>query len=335
MALTAGTKLGPYEILAPLGAGGMGEVYHAKDTRLQREVAIKVLPEHLATSAEARQRLEREARSISRLSHPHICTLYDVGREDDHFFLVIEYLQGETLAERLKKGPLPLPKLLEISMQIADALDQAHRQGLIHRDLKPANIMLTRSGAKLLDFGLAKAAGETPAGGTGDTPEAPLPDLTATPTRTSPLTVAGSIVGTFQYMAPEILEGRPADARSDIFAFGTVLYEMATGAKAFAAESQAALIAAIMERDPPSVVAAQPMLPPTLDRLVQTCLAKDPDDRRQSMHDVLLDLRWIKDAGSQAGVPAPVTRRRRRYATLGWTAAASFALASAALARAG
>jgi hypothetical protein len=239
MALKAGTKLGPYEILAPLGAGGMGEVYHAKDTRLHREVAIKVLPEHLATSPEARQRLEREARSISRLSHPHICTLYDVGHHDGHFFLVIEYLQGETLAERLNKGALPLPELLTIATQIAEALDQANRQGLIHGDLKPANIMLTRGGAKLLDFGLAKA----------------------------------------------------------------------TGARAFAAESQAGLIAAILEREPPSVAAAQPSLPPSLDRLVQTCLAKGPDERRQSMHDVLVDLRWIKDAGSQAGVPAPVNRR--------------------------
>src|SRR5215471_15643568 len=224
MSLSAGTRLGPYEILAPIGAGGMGEVYRAKDTRLERDVAIKVLPEHLATSEEIRQRFEREAKTISQFSHPHICALYDVGREGETEFLVMEYLEGESLADRLGKGPLPTEQTLRFGIEIADALGKAHRQGIVHRDLKPGNVMLTKSGVKLLDFGLAKAVEATPKPS----------GMTALPTvASSPLTQEGTILGTFQYMAPEQLEGKESDARTDIFAFGAVLYEMATGKKAF------------------------------------------------------------------------------------------------------
>src|SRR5713226_1369840 len=222
MALTAGARLGPYEILSPLGAGGMGEVYKARDTRLDRTVAIKVLAQHLSSSPEVRQRFEREAKTISQLSHPHICALYDVGREGETEFLVMEYLEGETLSERLAKGPLPLEQTLRYGIEISDALDKAHRQGIVHRDLKPGNVMLTKSGVKLLDFGLAKAMA----------PAVPKSSLTALPTQQG-LTQEGTILGTFQYMAPEQLEGKEADGRTDIFAFGAVLYETATGKKAF------------------------------------------------------------------------------------------------------
>jgi Tol biopolymer transport system component len=321
MTLSEGSQLGPYEILGPIGAGGMGEVYRARDTRLDRTVAVKVLPAHLTSSDVARQRLEREARAVSSLSHPHICTLYDVGQQADVYYLVVEYLEGATLAERLEKGPLPTPELMSYAMQIADALEKAHRQGLIHRDLKPSNIMLTASGAKLLDFGLAKSVPST----------SEASDLTAPATATSPLTAQGTIVGTYQYMAPEQLEGAEADARSDIFAFGVVLYEMTTGTKAFEGKTQAGLIAAILEREPPSISTVQPLAPPALDRLIRTCLAKDPEERRQSMHDVLLDLRWIAEAGSQAGVPAPVARQRKRGFRLAWALAALFAATTALL----
>ncbi|HMA17541.1 MAG TPA: serine/threonine-protein kinase, partial [Thermoanaerobaculia bacterium] len=231
MSLSAGTRLGPYELVAPVGAGGMGEVYRAKDTRLDRTVAVKVLPSHLSASAEVRQRFEREAKTISQLSHPHICALYDVGNQDGVEFLVMEYLEGETLADRLAKGPLPFEHVLRYGLEIADALDKAHRQGIVHRDLKPGNVMVTKSGVKLLDFGLAKAMSPsvTRSGAS----------LTALPTeaRGSNLTEEGTILGTFQYMAPEQLEGRDADGRTDIFAFGAVLYEMTTGKKAFSGRS--------------------------------------------------------------------------------------------------
>jgi Protein kinase domain len=223
MTLIAGSRLGPYEIVAPLGAGGMGEVYKARDTRLERTVAVKVLPSHLSASPESRQRFEREAKTISQLSHPHICALHDVGREGDVEYLVMEYLEGETLAERLLKGPVPLEQTLRYGTQIADALDKAHRQGIVHRDLKPGNVMLTKAGVKLLDFGLAKAL----------SPTRSSLELTSFPTQAAPVTREGTLLGTVQYMAPEQLEGKEADARSDIFAFGCVLYEMATGKKAF------------------------------------------------------------------------------------------------------
>ena len=326
MSLSRGTRLGPYEILSPLGAGGMGEVYRARDTRLDRSVAIKVLPLHSARSPEARQRFEREARAISSLNHPHICTLYDVGHEDTAHgpidFLVMEHLEGQTLADRLDKGPLPVDQVLRLAIEIAEALGKAHRQGVVHRDLKPGNVMLTKTGAKLLDFGLAKLRGTEP----GDGPA----QLSALPTEDRPLTEKGAILGTYQYMAPEQLEGKEADARTDLFAFGTVIYEMATGRKAFEARSKASLIAAILERDPPPISSLQPMTPPALDRLVKKCLEKDPDDRWQTAHDLGGELGWIAEGGSQAGVPVPAAARRRGRERL-WAAGAVI-LAAATLA---
>jgi len=312
VSLTAGTQLGPYEILAPLGAGGMGEVYRAKDTRLGRTVAIKVLPAHLSRSPELRKRLEREAQAISSLSHPHICTLHDVGQHLGVDFLVMEYLEGETLAQRLRKGRLPLDQALRHATEIADALDKAHRQGVIHRDLKPGNIMLTKSGAKLLDFGLAKLRG------TGAEDEASR--ASALPTEDRPLTEEGTILGTYPYMSPEQLEGKEADARTDIFAFGSVLYEMFTGKRAFEGKSRASLIAAIMSSEPRPISELQPMTPSAVDHLVKTCLAKDPEERWQNAHDLVAELRWIEEAGSQAGVPTPIAARRRTRARLAWLA---------------
>ncbi len=312
--LAAGAKLGPYEILAPLGAGGMGEVYRALDTRLERTVAIKVLPQHLSNSPESRQRFEREAKTISQLSHPHICALYDVGREGETEYLVMEYLEGETLSERLVKGALPFEQTLRYGVEIADALDKAHRQGIVHRDLKPGNVMITKSGVKLLDFGLAKAV--APA-----TPQ----QVTSFPTQQA-LTQEGTILGTFQYMAPEQLEGSDADARTDIFAFGTVLYEMATGQKAFSGKTQASLIAAIIERTPAAISTVAPMTPPAFDRVVKTCLAKDPEDRWQTAHDLMLELKWVTEGGSAAGLP--VVARRKSRERLAWGLAALFAVAA-------
>ena len=300
MALISGTRLGPYEILAPIGAGGMGEVYKAKDTRLDRTVAIKVLPEHLAESPERKARFEREAKAISQLNHPHICTLYDVGEQDGIDYLVMEYIEGETLAERLKKGALPLNEALEYGIQIADGLDTAHRAGIVHRDLKPGNAMLTKSGIKLLDFGLAKVLAEEAESGASDAP-----------TRQKDLTKEQALIGTLQYMAPEQLESKTADARTDIFALGVVLYEMLTGRKAFGGKSQASLIGAIMTSDPPAISQLQAMSPPALDHVVKTCLAKEPDGRWQSASDVMRELQWIAEGGSEAGVPfvAPAGRR--------------------------
>jgi serine/threonine protein kinase len=313
LTLAAGTRLGPYEILAPIGAGGMGEVYKARDTRLERTVAVKVLPQHLSSSPEVRLRFEREAKTISQLSHPHICALYDVGREGEHEYLVMELLEGETLSDRLAKGPLPLDQTLRFGVEIADALDKAHRQGIVHRDLKPANVMITKSGVKLLDFGLAKAM----------TPAAPAGSLTALPTQEG-LTQEGTILGTIQYMAPEQLEAKVVDARTDIFAFGATLYEMATGKKAFSGASQASLISAIMTADPAPISSVQPMSPPALDRVVKTCLAKDPEDRWQNAGDVAKELKWIAEGAPQAGLPSPNLARAR----VAWSAFAVAALAA-------
>jgi serine/threonine protein kinase len=326
MPLVPGTRLGPYEILAPLGAGGMGEVYRAKDTRLDRTVAVKVIPAHLAADPERRQRLEREARAVSSLSHPHICTLFDIGHQDGIDFLVMELLEGETLADRLKRGPLPIPDVMRASIEIAGALDRAHRSGIVHRDLKPGNIMMTRLGTKLLDFGLAKGMG------LGSAPS----NLTAAPTATSPLTADGTIVGTFQYMAPEQLDGKEADSRSDLFAFGTVIYEMATGTRAFEGKTQASLIASILKDDPRPISGTAPMSPPALDRLVKQCLRKDPEERIQSAHDIRLQLEAIVEGGASlaeasiGAVPAP-TRSRERIAWVVATLAALAALAIAAV----
>src|ERR1039457_2890370 len=310
MSLVSGTKLGPYEILSPLGAGGMGEVYRARDTRLERTVAVKILPTHMASSPEVRQRFEREAKTISQLSHPHICALYDVGREGEIEYLVMELLEGETLSDRLSKGALPLEQTLRYGIEIADAMDKAHRQGIVHRDLKPGNVMLTKSGVKLLDFGLAKAT--APARG---------PQLTSLPTQASPVTQAGTVLGTFQYMSPEQLEGKEADGRSDIFAFGAVLYEMATGRKAFSGASQASLISAILRDDPKPVSSVQSMTPLALDRVVQSCLAKDPEERWQSAGDLRKELHWIAQGGAAA--QAPVSQRAgKKRERLAWAAAA-------------
>ena len=327
MTLAAGTKLGPYEIVAPIGAGGMGEVYRAKDTRLGRDVAVKVLPAALSSSAELRQRLEREAKTISQLSHSHICTLYDVGHQDGTDYLVMEFLEGETLADRLGKGAIPTDQALRIGIEILGALDAAHRQGIVHRDLKPGNVMLTKSGVKLLDFGLAKLAATAP--------ETAISQATSLPTalqQSQPLTTRGTILGTFQYMAPEQLEGREADGRSDIFAFGCVLYEMLTGKKAFTGASQASLIGSIMNSDPAPISSIQPMIPASLDRIVKGCLAKEPEHRWSTAHDVMLQLQWIAEGGSQAGVPAPVVARRKNREKLAWGLLAAALVAAAALA---
>jgi len=320
-----GIHLGPYRIQSQIGAGGMGEVYRAIDTRLDRPVAIKILPSHLSSNPDHRQRFEREARAVSSFNHPNICTLHDVGRENGTDFIVMELLEGETLAARLERGPLATPELLRIATEIADALDKAHRQGLVHRDLKPGNVMLTKAGAKLLDFGLARSLAPASVAGGALPPSA---------TMSRPLTAEGTIVGTFQYMAPEQLEGKEADARADIFAFGAVLYEMATGRRAFDGKSQASLIASILREEPRPISEVQPLAPPALERLIRTCLAKDPDDRRQSMHDVWLELRWIAEGGSQAGVPAPVAARRRGRSRLAWMVAAAAGIAAAGFAAA-
>ena len=308
MTVNPGKRLGPYEILSAIGAGGMGEVYRAKDTRLDRIVAIKVLPPHLADSPELRERFEREARTIASLNHPHICTLHDIGHQDGTDFLVMEYLEGETLAQRLVKGPLPLDQVLQYAIEIADALDKAHRKGVTHRDLKPGNIMLTKSGTKLLDFGLAKLKQEV---------APPNVQLSQLPTANGPLTAQGTILGTLQYMAPEQLEGKEVDARSDIFAFGTIVYEMATGKRAFEGKSQASLIAAILEREPPAMSVLQPMTPPTLDWVVKRCLAKDPDDRWQTARDLELELKWIAGGGSQAAL-TPIAPAKGMRAPSQW-----------------
>jgi Tol biopolymer transport system component len=306
MPLASKTRLGPYEIIAPLGAGGMGEVYKGRDTRLDRTVAIKVCKGRFT------DRFEREARAISSLNHQHICALYDVGHEDSVGFLVMEHLEGETLEARLRHGALPIGEALQIAIQIAGALDAAHRKGVIHRDLKPANVMLTSAGAKLLDFGLAKfmeTAG-TPSG------------IDASPsTVTQAITVEGTILGTFQYMSPEQLEGKESDARSDIFSFGATLYETIAGRKAFQGGSKASLIAAVMSTDPPPVSTAQPMASPALDRLIRMCLAKSPDDRWQSARDLLNELQWIAESGSQAGIPAAAAATRRSRERLPWLVA--------------
>ena len=370
MTLSSGARLGPYQIEAAIGAGGMGEVYRARDTRLDRTVAIKVLPAELSADPERRVRFEREARAVAALSHPHICTLYDIGeavlpdgdsvaagqragrvpspesripaRAAVHY-LVMEHLAGESLAERLLRGPVPLAQALDVAAQIADALDAAHKHGIIHRDLKPGNVMLTSGGAgrsgmttaKLLDFGLAKlvAHGERPA----------LAGGASVPTQAAPVTAQGTILGTLQYMAPEQLEGKEADARTDIWALGAILYEMVTGKRAFEGESQVSLIGNIMNAEPPALAQLQPLTPPALDRMVRKCLAKHPDGRWDGAHDVADELRWIADElgiarTTSGGMPAPATiataaggrRWMRRFGLAAVTAVMMAALAAAA-----
>ena len=315
MQVGPGTRLGPYEVVSALGAGGMGEVYRAKDTRLDRSVAVKVLPADFANRAELRARFEREAKAISSLNHPHICALYDVGDN----YLVMELLEGETLESRIMRGSLPVDQLLRIAIEIADALDQAHRRGIVHRDLKPANVMLTKSGAKLLDFGLARDANVAPVSGASG----------ATVARN--LTEEGTIIGTVQYMSPEQLEGKTIDARTDIFAFGAILYEMATGKRAFNGASRASLVASILTAHPQPISELRTMMPPALERLIRVCLEKDPDDRWQTAHDVKLELRWILESGSQAGVAMPVVRRRQLRELIAWILAAALVIAVAIL----
>lgn len=321
MTLLLGSRLGPYEVVASVGAGGMGEVYKARDTRLDRTVALKVLQTQVASDPQVRERFEREARVVSSLEHPHICALYDVGREHGVDFLVMQFLDGETLAERLKAGPLPFEQALGCAIEICGALAAAHRRGIVHRDLKPGNVMLTKGGAKLLDFGLAKTT-VTPA----------VVSVSVAPTQEASLTEQGTILGTLQYMAPEQLEGKEADPRTDIFAFGVVLYEMLTGRKAFEGSSQASLITAIMSAQPVPITACQPLAPPAIDHVVHICLAKDPDARFQSAHDLLVDLKWIVEGGSPTAGSAPVGTPRRARARLGAAASIGAAAAIASLA---
>jgi predicted Ser/Thr protein kinase len=309
IAVSAGTRLGPYEIVSRLGAGGMGEVWSARDTRLDRSVAVKILPAELARDAQFRMRFEREARTISQLSHPNICTLFDVGED----FLVMELLEGETLAERITRGPMPMSDVLRYGLQIAEALGRAHRMGIVHRDLKPANVMITKAGAKLLDFGLAKSS-------------APIVNVDGA-TQQKQLTQEGTILGTFQYMAPEQLEGQEADARTDIFALGALLYEMATGRHPFEGKTKTSLIAQIVGADPKPLRDLAPLTPPAFEHVVARCLSKDPDERWQSAHDIAEELRWIAGAGSGAGIAAPVTARRRNRERMAWTLAAIMTVA--------
>src|ERR1700751_5387748 len=311
MSLSPGTRLGPYEILSPLGAGGMGEVYRATDTRLNRTVAIKILPKHLSEKPEARERFEREARAISQLSHANICQLYDLGEQDGIHYIVIESREGETLATRLTRGRLPIEQVLRYGAEIGEGLDCAHRAGVVHRDLKPGNNMITRSGAKLMDFGLAKTA-------TLASPPSSGLSLTLTsPNISHPLTAEGTVIGTFQYMSPEQVEGREADARSDIFSFGAVLYEMTTGKRAFEGKSQVTVAAAILEKEPEPVTTVQPLVPPALQHVIQTALMKDPESRWQSAADVSRQLRWMSSPDSSASaarahISAPHPRRHER-----------------------
>jgi len=326
MSLEAGARLGPYEILAPIGLGGMGEVYKARDTRLDRFVAVKILPAHLAESAERKKRFEREAKAISQLNHPHICTLHDVrlrqgyggrvGDAGDIDYMVLEYIEGETLAERLKKGALPFDRALEYAIQMTDGLDRAHRAGIVHRDLKPGNVMITKSGVKILDFGLARLA-------TDDV----VSDDSDSPTRQKELTQERAFLGTLQYMAPEQLEGKPADARSDHWAFGCVLYETLTGRKAFEGGSQASLISAIMTSEAPVVSSLKPVAPPALDRVVRTCLAKDPDDRWHSAGDLKRELAWLAAGEDPTSKPASSSAKSR----LGWAVAVLLGVALVAV----
>lgn len=326
MALTSGTKLGPYEIQNPVGAGGMGEVYRARDTRLERTVAIKILPAHLASSPELKVRFEREARAVSCLNHPHICHLYDVGVQDGTPYLVMEYLEGESLAERLRKGALPLKLALQFGIEIGEALATAHRAGIVHRDLKPGNVMLTSGGAKLLDFGLAKSVptfAGTGAGISGATPSTPTVTIAELSSPSKGLTQQGTIVGTFQYMAPEVLQGAEADARSDIFSLGCVLYEMVTGRRAFEGKSQLSVLTGILEKDPDPISQVQPTSPAALDHVVKTCLEKNPEERFQTAHDVKVQLKWLAAGGDQAGSQ----RVRQSQSRLAWLIAGGAILA--------
>src|SRR6266478_3523888 len=295
----------------------MGEVFRARDTRLDRTVAIKILPPQLSNDSVRKQRFEREAKAISSLNHPHICVLYDVGHQDGTDYLVMECVEGDTLAKRLEKGPLALDQVLKFGAQIADGLDKAHRSGVVHRDLKPGNIMLTPTCAKLLDFGLAKPAA----------PLASTITLTAAVTQSTPMTEQGAIVGTFQYMSPEQIEGKELDGRSDIFSLGAVLYEMLAGQRAFLGKSQLSVASAILEKEPAPISTIKPPTPPALDHAIRRCLAKDPEDRWQTARDLELELKWIAETGSQSGVPTPMVSQRKLRERLAWTSVVALAAA--------
>jgi Tol biopolymer transport system component/predicted Ser/Thr protein kinase len=305
----------------------MGEVYLARDTRLERTVAIKVLSAHLSSNPDLRARFEREAKAISGLQHPHICVLHDVGSQDGVDFLVMEYLEGETLAARIERKPLTQDEVLKIGIEIADALDKAHRSGIIHRDLKPGNIMLTKGGAKLMDFGLAKTLALA-----GVHSSAPAFSAVATVgSMQSPITVAGTVVGTVQYMSPEQIQGKEADARSDIFAFGAVLYQMVTGKRPFEGKTQLSVAGAILEKSPEPISTLQPLTAPALAHVIERALAKEPEDRWQSASDIKQELRWISEGGSKVGVPAVARASRKQRERLAWVIAAAFAVLSGAL----
>jgi len=313
--LSPGTRLGPYEIQILVGSGGMGEVYRARDTRLDRTVAVKVLKSTLAEDPDFRARFEREARTISQLNHPNICTLHDVGEEGPVSFLVMEYVEGESLAARIERGEVPLEEALQYGIQIADALAKAHRKGIVHGDLKPGNVMLTKAGTKLLDFGLARQLPST------------APQVSDGVTGALPVS-GQAVVGTLPYLTPEQLEEKRADARSDIFALGALLYEVVTGRRAFGGESHAAVVAAIMRSHPPPIAASRPSTPAALERVVATCLAKDPDDRWQSAADLARELRWIAEGDSQVSERQAATPRVGRV----WiVAAVLLALSTVAL----
>ncbi len=324
MALSSGTKLGPYEIVSPLGVGGMGEVYRAKDTRLDRTVAVKILPEHLASSPEARQRFEREARTISSLNHPNICVLHDIGSQNGTSFLVMEFVDGETLESRLQKGPLPLKQALQVGIEVCEALEKAHRAGIVHRDLKPGNVMLSATGAKLMDFGLAKpviAVARTSTASDMQVTSAATVNLSTLTAKPSALTQQGSIVGTFQFMAPEVLQGQEADARSDIFSLGCMLYEMISGRRAFTGKSQLSVMTAILENEPEPLTKVQPLAPAALEHVVHGCLVKDPGVRWQNAADVGRELRWIVSSGPGAAEAIPAVPVRSGYERWLWAAA--------------
>jgi serine/threonine protein kinase len=317
MPLVPGFQLGPYEILAPLGVGGMGEVYRARDTRLGRDVAIKILPLEVSVDPMRKQRFEREAKTISSLNHPNICVLHDVGSQDGVDYLVMELIDGESLAKRLERGPLLLEQVLKYGAQIADGLDQAHRVGIVHRDLKPGNIMITSGGAKLLDFGLAKSVVSS----------TNLATLTAVSPAATPVTQEGMIVGTFQYMSPEQVEGKDIDARSDIFSLGALLYEMVTGRKAFQGKSQLSVASAILEKEPDPISTVKPLTPVVLDRTIRKCLAKEPDERWQSASDLSTQLKWVAD-GSSATSAQPV-KEKKIWDRAGWLVSAALLLLAA------
>jgi tRNA A-37 threonylcarbamoyl transferase component Bud32 len=294
--------------VSPLGSGGMGEVYRARDTRLERTVAVKILPKELSADAVRKQRFEREAKTISGLNHPNICVLHDVGSQDGVDYLVMECMEGETLAKRLEKGALPLEQVLKYGAQMADALDKAHRSGVVHRDLKPGNIMLTATGVKLLDFGLAKPVEGVASGLT----------LSVAAVRSSPVTQEGTIVGTFQYMSPEQVEGKEVDERSDIFSLGAVLYEMLTGKRAFEGKSQLSVASAILEKEPEPISAVKPLTPPVLEHDIRKCLAKNPSERWQDASDLASELKWIMESGSLTGTRAPTLRRKKGWEFAAW-----------------